>query len=80
MTLTVINQVFADLSDADKSRVSNNGSGKEEANYLLVSHNGEPIRLYSDAIWAEDATFSRDLKWVKSMILLAYKLGLEDRS
>lgn len=43
--------------------LSNNGSGKEYANYILIE-DGDYRICYSDAIEPEDAKFSRDLDWI----------------
>jgi len=57
------------------SGLSNNGSGKEYASYLLVYHNGKLIKCKSDAMEPEDACFCRDLAWVQSTIMEAYNIG-----
>lgn len=78
MALKVITQTIADLSEAEKLKVSDNGAGKEYAGYLRVLHNGKCIGLYSDAMEREDAVFGRDLSWIKYLVLVAYQLGQED--
>ena len=52
-----------------------NGHGREDAEYLIVSENGKFIEMFSDAMEPEDARFSRDLSWVKDAILEAYEAG-----
>ena len=52
-----------------------NGHGRENANYLIVWEDGQFIEMFSDAMEPEDATFSRDLSWVKDAILEAYEAG-----
>lgn len=69
---------FDDLTDAQKERASNNGSGKEYATYLKIDHDGKILSIESDAMEPEDATFGRDLSWVGEMILEAYRLGHSD--
>ena len=71
-------QSFDDLTQEEQGEVSNNGSGKEFAGYLRIIHNGETIRLESDAMEPEDAKFFRDLKWIKAALLTAYSLGCQD--
>ena len=48
----------------DKEDLSNCGSGKDYASYLLIE-DGDYRVCYSDAMEPEDATFGRDLKWIK---------------
>ena len=70
---------YDDLTDEEKNDVPNNGyGGKEEANYLRLIHNDETYDLISDAMEPEDATFTRDLFWVKAAIEQAYELGYAD--
>lgn len=68
-------QSYDDLSDEEKAGVSDNGYGKESANYLRVTHNGETVFLESDAMEPEDCRFTRDLSWIKVAIERAYELG-----
>jgi hypothetical protein len=49
---------------ADRESLSNNGSGKLYANYLVIE-DGDYRACYSDAMEPEDATFTRDLNWIK---------------
>ena len=55
--------------------LSNNGCGKEWADYILVSYNDEVLLLESDAMEPEDKSFSRDLSWITKALKEAYKLG-----
>jgi len=66
---------YDDLADEEKRHQPNNGSGKEYASYLKVSHNGEVVALESDAMEPEDCTFGRDLAWVGELVSKCYKLG-----
>lgn len=42
---------------------------------LRVTHNGKVLIEEADTMEPEDASFNRDLSWIKSAIELAYKLG-----
>lgn len=53
------------------NHLSDNGSGKEYANYLLIE-DGDYRACYSDAMEPEDRSFHRDLKWIKSELERAY--------
>ncbi len=64
--------------DIKKQPLSNNGSGKEDAQYLVVFKNSKIIRVESDAMEPEDASFSRDLHWIKDAILEAYQIALDE--
>lgn len=66
---------FDTLTDAEKLGSSNNGCGREWANYLRVSRNGETLLLENDAMEPEDCRFTRDLRWIKDVILMAYEIG-----
>lgn len=67
---------YDDLTDAQKEEASTNGCGKEYANYLLLNDgDGNYCGLWSDAMEPEDATFTRDLKWIKDLLIEAYKMG-----
>ena len=46
--------------------------------YIVITNNKEIIFVESDYMEPEDATFIRDLQWIKEVLLLAYKLGKED--
>lgn len=56
---------FEDLPDwvDRKIGLSNNGSGKEYASYIIIE-DGDYKVCYSDAMEPEDASFSRDLSWI----------------
>jgi len=69
---------YSSLSDEQKNSVSDNGSGKEWANYLKVTHNDEIVALKSDAMEPEDASFSRDLNWIYGLLRKCYELGQID--
>lgn len=71
-------QHYSDLSDKEKENVSDNGSGKEYADYIRILHNGETILLESDAMEPEDTMFCRDLNWIIEALRDCYKLGKED--
>lgn len=71
-------QGFEDLDEAEKMDASDNGIGKEYANYVRVSHNGHTLYLESDAIEPEDKSFGRDLGWVLEAIRKAYDIGKEE--
>lgn len=51
----------------NRNHVSDNGSGKEYANYLLIE-DGDHRACYSDAMEPEDRSFLRNLKWIKTEI------------
>jgi len=74
-TFEVTRPQFNDLTSKEKGSVSNNGSGKEYAGYIRVTHNGETILLESDAMEPEDVSFSRDLSWIPEIIKKAYEIG-----
>jgi len=54
---------YEDLTAEEKEDVSNNGSGKEYAGYILIEDK-DGRRIYSDAMEPEDCTFSRNLSWI----------------
>ena len=58
--------------------LSDNGSGKDCATYIIQKADGEIISVESDAMEPEDASFGRDLKWIKQSLEDAYEKGLED--
>jgi hypothetical protein len=70
---------YDDLSPIEQSGASNNGVGKEWANYIRVSYEGETLFLENDACEPEDARFSRDYSWILRAISSAYELGLKSR-
>jgi len=67
---------YDDLTDEEKIR----GSGDEYATYIKITHNGETVGLFSDAMEPEDARFYRSLSWVSDEIRKAYELGKEDEA
>lgn len=69
---------FKDLTPTQQAAASNNGAGKEWANYLAVVRNGEIVYLESDAMEPEDTKFSRDLKWISEALQYAYSCGIAD--
>lgn len=69
---------YSDLTQEEKDEASNNGSGKEYASYLRISHNGETIALESDAMEPEDCRFYRDLSWIEPLIHKAFTLGKQE--
>lgn len=69
---------FDQLSPDEKLGASNNGSGKEYANYIRITRNGKTVYLESDAMEPEDARLTRDLRWVKEAINYAYQCGMVD--
>lgn len=66
------------LTEEEKSHQPDNGNGKEYANYIKISKEGETIRILSDAVEPEDATFSRDFNEVVDVIQLVYEIGKSD--
>uniref|UniRef100_A0A6M3J9I6 Uncharacterized protein n=1 Tax=viral metagenome TaxID=1070528 RepID=A0A6M3J9I6_9ZZZZ len=76
--LEVTNQQFEDLTEKEQKEASNNGNGKEYANYLRVTYGGKTILLESDAMEREDAIFFRDLSWIADIIKKAYEIGKLD--
>ena len=48
----------------DTDCLSNNGSGKESAAYLVIE-DGDYKAIHSDAMEREDTSFHRDLSWIK---------------
>ena len=48
------------------------------SHYLVIHHDGKRIFARSDYMEPEDATFGRDLQWVKAMLLEVYDLGRAD--
>lgn len=76
--LTVELVDFNTLSDAEKMGASNNGSGKEYANYIRVSCDGTTLYLESDAMEPEDCSFGRDLSWIVGALRACYEVGKRD--
>ena len=58
--------------------LSDNGSGKDCATYIIQKVDGEIISVESDAMEPEDASFGRDLGWIKQALEEAYEKGLQD--
>jgi len=56
----------------NKESPSDNGSGKEYASYLLITHDDGEQDIFSDAMEPEDARFYRDLSWISDTILKVY--------
>jgi hypothetical protein len=54
---------------------SDDGHGREDAEYLIVSEDGQFVEMFSDAMEPEDARFSRALSWVMPALLEAYEAG-----
>jgi len=54
---------YEDLTVEEQENQSNNGSGKEYANYIVIEDE-KGRRIYSDAMEPEDANFNRDLSWI----------------
>ena len=69
---------FDDLTEEQQEDQPDNGSGKEYANYLKITHGGVVVAIHSDAMEPEDCGFNRDLRWVEGAIKQAYELGKAD--
>ena len=69
---------FDALTEDQQEIQPDNGSGKDCANYLRLTHGGETVAIFSDAMEPEDCVFYRDLEWVKGAIEMAYELGKQD--
>lgn len=78
MSLEITTPNFEDLTKQEQADASSNGGGKEYANYIRISRNGESVYLESDAMEPEDARFTRDLEWIKDAIAYAYQCGVQD--
>ena len=65
---------YDDLTENQKDNVSDNGAGKEWANYLKVSNGNLLISLESDAMEPEDVSFGRDLNWIAPLLQKGYDL------
>jgi len=78
VTFEISTPEFYQLTPDEQSSVSNNGCGKEYANYIRIQRNGETVYLESDAMEPEDARLTRDLSWVKEVIQYAYQCGKAD--
>lgn len=69
---------FGDLTAEQQEDQPDNGHGKEDASYIKMTHRGEVIAVYSDAMEPEDCSFGRDLGWIVGAIDRAYALGKVD--
>jgi hypothetical protein len=69
---------YEDLTEEEQEIQPNNGSGKEYAKYIKLTHNSRTITILSDAVEPEDATFNRDFADVPIAIQKAYEIGFED--
>lgn len=67
-----------ELPQEIRDAATNNGCGKESACYLVFYRNGQIFYWNSDAMQPEDARFTRDLSWIKDLVLKAYQQGLTD--
>jgi len=77
--LTIKKLCYDELPESEKKNVSNNGSGAEYAEYLLIYQDEKLIRIFSDAMEPEDAIFCRDLSWISDIIKLAYEIGRSEK-
>ena len=73
--MLVTKMEYADLPDDVKDDMPENGPGAEWASYLKVDFGDGEVHYYSDAMESEDATFDRDLRWIKSALERAYYVG-----
>lgn len=71
---------FEDLTEEEQGHQSNNGWGRDNAQYLRVEYKGETLEIQSDAMEPEDVRFSRDLNWIKTSLEKAYELGKAEKS
>ena len=55
-----------------------NGAGHEDCSYIVEINKGEIIAVNSDAMEPEDASFTRDLRWIVESLKNAYKIGFLD--
>jgi hypothetical protein len=78
MKLQVKSLRYDNLPEEDKGSVSGNGAGPEYSQYLEVLHDGKRIALESDGMEPEDASFCRDLDWIKGLLTQVYALGVID--
>lgn len=76
----VIQCYYGDLPDEVNKEwgLSDNGPGKDCATYIIEKVEGKIISVESDAMEPEDASFERDLRWVKESLERAYQYGLID--
>ena len=69
---------FEQLTEQEKDSVSNNGCGKEDANYIAIDNGEDPRIIHSDAMEREDAKFTRNLKWIVDALNEAHESGVEE--
>lgn len=69
---------YEDLTLLEADLAPDNGSGKDMSNYLRITYEDGNSVTVSDAMEPEDATFSRDLSWIKDALLMAYEQGIKD--
>ncbi len=48
------------------------------SNFMIVKHGDETISVVGDYMEPEDATFTRNLKWVAELLDEVYELGKSD--
>ncbi len=72
------NDLKDQISEAELGEVSNNGVGREQANYLVFYHDNKIWKWYSDAMEPEDARFTRNLRWIGDLVIQVYEQGLSD--
>ena len=77
-TIKIQQLSYDDLTNEEKREASDNGIGKEYADYIKITRFDKTILLESDAMEPEDITFSRDLGWIIPTLQKMYDLGLED--
>lgn len=70
---------YDELLEEEKETASDNGNGKKDALYLKVVYPNGETTLKSDAMCREDATFSRDLNWIKSELEKCFLAGKESQ-
>lgn len=76
--LTIQCTTCDELTPEELEEQPDNGDGKENANYLIITIDGKRRMILSDAMEPEDATFTRDLSDVKDAIRIAYEAGLRE--
>ncbi len=54
--------------------------GDEYSNFMIVKHDDTIISVTTDYMEPEDATFTRDLKWVSELLREVYELGKLEQS
>jgi hypothetical protein len=48
------------------------------SNFMIVKHGDETISVVNDYMEPEDATFTRDLRWITELLGEVYELGKSD--